>query len=146
MINLIRGKVNNEITNDVIGELLDLNFLIKNNKIEINSKTLTLNTLERIIEFTINNSVQLDIYFNKWTEIENSIINDVKVNFINFPLEHKVDYKILNDLNILTEEEKNSIAISLAADTNDLRLLNEAMNKGTLTINNFIKRMVAKHA
>jgi hypothetical protein len=65
MINLIRGKVNNEITNDVIRELLDLNFLIKNNKIEINSKTLTLNTLERIIEFTKNNSVELDIYFNK---------------------------------------------------------------------------------
>jgi hypothetical protein len=57
-----------------------------------------------------------------------------------------VDYKILNELNILTEEEKNSIAISLAADTNDLKLLNEAMNKGTLSINNFIKRMVAKHA
>jgi hypothetical protein len=65
---------------------------------------------------------------------------------LNFLTEKSIDFNILNDLNGLNNEEKTSVALSLSRDLFDLKLLNEAINKGTLSINNFIKRMVVKYA
>ena len=146
MVRLIRGKIDNKIDNKMIDELIDLNFLVKNNKIEINNKTLTLTTVERLLSFIEGTDINIDFYFERWTNIENAISSDTNVEFVNFLSEKEINFEIINELKNLTETEKNEIALSLAKDIGDLKLLNEAMNKGTLTMNNFIKKMVVKYA
>jgi NADH/NAD ratio-sensing transcriptional regulator Rex len=65
MINLIRGKVDNKIDNTMIDELVDLVFLVKDNKIEINTKTLTIKTAQRVTDFASKKDVELSFYFEQ---------------------------------------------------------------------------------
>jgi hypothetical protein len=63
MINLIRGQVDNEITKDIITQLDDYSFLVKNNLIELNTKTLTSTIVEQIVEYAQKENIDVNFYF-----------------------------------------------------------------------------------
>ena len=145
MINLIRGTIESRINDELINQIDDYNFLIENDKVILNSKNLVLNNIIELIE-NIEGNVDFDIYFNKFTDKELALSKDYNINIKENQQIEKVDFMILNKLSDLDEIDKINSAISLMKDEEDIKLVNESINKGTLTINSLIRKLVVKYA
>ena len=146
MIKIIRAnKILNSISKDDLINLSNFDSLIKDSKIELNSSDLTIQLLKSIARFAQKNNADLNIYFEKFSEIESLAINS-----FNSKIEETIALSnasinpnsIAEDLKNLNLEEKFTYAISLLKNERDIILFNEAFNGGYLSIDTLIKRLV----
>ena len=143
MIKLIRGK-SNVLDIEWLEGLSDFSILAQNNIASFSIDNLSTQLIDRII----NKDINYDLYFSKFDDKVMYLINSYNATLEKNPELEIIDINIENisDLKEFNEESKIDWLISNVNNEANFRLLNESINKGTLAIDNLIKKVVIENA
>ena len=144
MINLYRGKSENILDTEWLEGLSDFSILAQNNIATFSIDNLSTQMLDRIIE----SNIEYNLYFTKFDEKIMYLINTYNAKLLSNKELEQVNIDLTNIANIkeFTDEQKIDWLINNAKTDKNLKLLNESINKGTLSIDNLIKKVVIENA
>lgn len=140
MINLIKGKKEKRITHDELFELIDLSPLMFEGKASINANDLSSKTLEKIISVKDRDLI---IYYLEWNEVCELAIKHYRA-VVSEIIQRKdfSRWNVLANLKEYTETEKYKFALTLAKDTYDYLLIEDAFNKKIIDPSNALRRLI----
>ena len=143
MISLIRGK-NNILDTEWLEGLSDFSILVQNNIATFSIDNLSTQLLDRILD----KNIEYNLYFTKFDDKVLYLLNSYNAKLISNSDQESISINIENiaDLKEISDEDKIEWLINNVKSEVNFRLLNESINKGTLSIDSLIKKVVIENA
>ena len=144
MIKLIRGKNENVLNIEWLEGISDFSILAQNNTASFSIDNLSSQLIDRIIE----DNIEYNLFFSKFDDKVMYLMNtyDAKLITDQNDKDFNIDLENISSLKEFSDDDKIYWLINNVKTDDNFRLLNESINKGTLSIDNLIKKVVIENA